>query len=969
MFCNPYMISQHNPATLRASVIGAALVLAPFSSNADTIYWDGSSAGWDNTANWTTDPAATTPDPALAPGAADDAVFNRDGINTNATVSLNANQAANSLTFLSTGTLTLQGGGTNYTLTLGSGGVSKTGTGAVTIGSSTAGQNVAVTLGGSQTWTNGNSTGGLTFNNAITGAASATQTLTIDGVGTTTLSGGLANGSGGTVSLVKDGSGALSLRTASTFTGTTTLNAGAINNGGLTTSISNAAGTGQLIINGGSISNSATTGSGGFSLGNTSQVWGGDFSLSTGGSTTSSLTLGAAAGNTITLTGNRIVSVSGASNNARININGTIGDGGNNYGLTWSGAGNVRVTLNGTASTYTGTTTIEGGLLQFATAVNSGTNSAFGNSTSAILLGATSGSSAAGILATANATFARDITLQSGGTGALVIGGTVFSGGDTGGNMTNTGTITLGTGTTGRSVTLHRGTFSGNIVDPAGLLSSAGTVTVSAFRTINGNAENSTGVTLSGNNTFSGGVILTNDSSGSANSTVTLRINSATALGTGTFTIGSALSDRNVAIDNTSGSAITLTNNNAQVWNGDFAWTGANALDMGTGAVSLGVNAGATRTVTTNGANALSIGGTIADGTNGTTPTTNLTKAGAGTLILYGDSTYTGTTTVSAGTLQIGNGGTTGSLATSAIVNNGAVIFNRSNDGLSLGAGISGTGSVTQSGAGRTTLAGSSSYAGATTINAGTLRVSGSGALTGTSGITVNGGALDYDNDSLALDRNVTIAGGAFRQNSTQNYTGSLTFTSGTVGGTNFNGVSLTGSNAIGAGKTIAPGNSTGTLAVDNVAFQDGGTFQWEISALSTAQGGAGGTLGGTTGWDWIDGVGGTLDLGALSAGGFTVTINSTGSLAGWNANGSYQWMIASFDSITGSISGLALDTSGFSSSNSILPDQFFISSNGSDLFLNYGSAVPEPAETTLLFGGFVACLAFARRKRDGRFL
>lgn len=638
---------------LRAFAAGVAMTAVSCAVFADTIYWDGANAGWDAAANWTTDAAATMPDPALAPGAADDVIFNRTGLNTAVTVSLNAGQAANSLTFVSSGTVTLQGGGTNQTLTIGAGGVSKTGTGAVTIGSATAGQNVAVTLGASQTWTNGNATGGLTFNNAITGAASATQTLTIDGAGTTTFGGALADGSGGTVSLTKNGAGTLSLRTASAFSGTTTLNSGAINNGGVTSSISNAAGTGQLIINGGSITNSAASGSGGFSLGNTSQTWGGDFALSTGGSTTSSLTLGAAAGNAITLTGNRIVSVSGASNNARININGTIGDGGNNYGVTWSGSGNVRVTLNGTASTYTGTTTIEAGLLQFGTSVASGANSAFGNSTSAILLGATSGSSASGILATANATFGRDITLQSGGTGSVVIGGTVFSGSDTGGSMTNTGTITLGTGTTGRNVTLHRGTFSGNIVDPAGLLGSAGTVTVSAFRTINGNAENSTGVTLSGNNTFSGGVTLTNDSAGAANQTVTLRINSATALGTGTFTIGSALSDRFVAIDNTSGSALTLTNNNAQVWNGDFAWTGANALDMGTGSVSLGVNAGATRTITTNGANALSIGGAISNGTNVTTPTVNLTKAGTGTLVLYGHNTYTGNTIVSAGTLNL----------------------------------------------------------------------------------------------------------------------------------------------------------------------------------------------------------------------------------------------------------------------------------------------------------------------------
>ncbi|MDF3056448.1 MAG: hypothetical protein K0R17_663 [Rariglobus sp.] len=732
------MIPQKRIHLFRTAILGAAVVSLPGFAFAATLYWDGGNAGWDAVASWTTDAAATTPDPVSVPGSGDDVWFNRDAINTASTVSLNASQAANSLTFRSTGTTVLQGGGTNQTLTIGAGGINKTGTGAVTIGSATSGQNVAIIFGGNQTWTNGNATGALTINNGVTGTASATQTLTIDGAGNTSIAGGIANGSGGTVSLIKDGAGTLSLRTASTYSGTTTLNAGTINNGGVTTSITSAAGTGQLIINGGTIANSASTGNGSFSLANTSQTWGGDFSLSTGGSASNSLTLGAAAANTITLTGNRIVSVAGSGNTARININGVIGDGGNGYGLTWAGTGNVRVTLGGTASTYSGTTTVEAGWLQFATSVANGANSAFGNSTTAVRLGATTGSAPAGILATANATFARDITLQSGGTGSLVIGGTVFSGGDTGGSMTNTGTITLGTGTTGRNVTLHRGTFSGNIVDPAGLVSSAGVVTISAFRTINGNTESSTTTTLSGNNTFSGGVNLTNDGNGTSGSTVTLRLNSATALGTGTLTIGSALADRNVALDSSAASALTLTTNNAQVWNGDFAWTGTQALNMGTGSVSLGTSAGATRIITTNGANALSIGGVISDGTNGTTPTINLTKAGTGTLILYGNSSYTGATTISAGTLQIGNGGTTGSLATSSVTNNGSLVFNRSDAGMILNAVISGTGAVIQSGSGRTTLTGASTYTGATTVNAGTLIVNGS--LASGSAVTVNSG-------------------------------------------------------------------------------------------------------------------------------------------------------------------------------------------------------------------------------------
>ncbi|MFX5634310.1 autotransporter-associated beta strand repeat-containing protein, partial [Acinetobacter baumannii] len=48
----------------------------------------------------------------------------------------------------------------------------------------------------------------------------------------------------------------------------------------------------------------------------------------------------------------------------------------------------------------------------------------------------------------------------------------------------------------------------------------------------------------------------------------------------------------------------------------------------------------------------------------------SLTKAGPGTLILTANNTYTGGTTISAGTLQLGSGGNTGSII-GDIVNRG----------------------------------------------------------------------------------------------------------------------------------------------------------------------------------------------------------------------------------------------------------------------------------------------------------
>ena len=86
------------------------------------------------------------------------------------------------------------------------------------------------------------------------------------------------------------------------------------------------------------------------------------------------------------------------------------------------------------------------------------------------------------------------------------------------------------------------------------------------------------------------------------------------------------------------------------------------------------------------------------------------------------------TTTISAGTLQIGSGGTTGSLGTGAVVNSGTLAFNRS-DAVTVANAISGGGPLRQTGAGTTVLTAANTYSGTTTISAGTLQI-GSGGTT-----------------------------------------------------------------------------------------------------------------------------------------------------------------------------------------------------------------------------------------------
>jgi autotransporter-associated beta strand protein len=79
-------------------------------------------------------------------------------------------------------------------------------------------------------------------------------------------------------------------------------------------------------------------------------------------------------------------------------------------------------------------------------------------------------------------------------------------------------------------------------------------------------------------------------------------------------------------------------------------------------------------------------------------------KKGLGTLILTGDDTYTGGTTISFGTLQIGNGGTIGSIV-GDVTNNGALVFNRA-DTVTFGGAISGDGELAQLGPGTLVLTG-----------------------------------------------------------------------------------------------------------------------------------------------------------------------------------------------------------------------------------------------------------------------
>jgi autotransporter-associated beta strand protein len=227
----------------------------------------------------------------------------------------------------------------------------------------------------------------------------------------------------------------------------------------------------------------------------------------------------------------------------------------------------------------------------------------------------------------------------------------------------------------------------------------------------------------------------------------------------------------------------------------------------------------------------------VAEGTfTGTiTGTASLTKETAGTLILTGDNTFTGASAIQAGTLQIGNGGTTGALGTLAISNSGTLVFNRS-DAISWSGSLSGTGNLTKSGTNTLTLTGDHSHLGTTTISGGTLTV-GNGGTSGSlgAGPVSNSGIIRFNrsNDSVMAGR---ITGGTFDKQGagTLTLSGDNTFGSGTLtfgsGTSNYGYLRLAHPKALGNYTKITL--SSNTTGVSGVEVIGGNSYGYAIDTV-----------------------------------------------------------------------------------------------------------------------------------------
>lgn len=133
-------------------------------------------------------------------------------------------------------------------------------------------------------------------------------------------------------------------------------------------------------------------------------------------------------------------------------------------------------------------------------------------------------------------------------------------------------------------------------------------------------------------------------------------------------------------------------------------------------------------------------------GSKGISGTGSLVLAGGGTVTITNDNSYTGDTVIAAGTLEVGDGGSSGTIGSGQVANDGTLSLNRG-DETTLANTIIGSGALLHEGEGTTTLSGANGYSGTTTVAAGILRVTNSNSLGSPGGGAVQvqaGAALDF---------------------------------------------------------------------------------------------------------------------------------------------------------------------------------------------------------------------------------
>ena len=559
-------------------------------------------------------------------------------------------------------------------------------------------------------------------------------------------------------------------------------------------------------LNGNQMVNSLTlSGTNGYTLSNNTLTLGsGDITVSSPGSGSVTDTISSG----VSFSTAAAVSV-GA--NATLSLSGSVGG----SSLTKSGAGTLIVA--GTA-TFAGTTTVSAGTLQIG---NGGTT---GSLSGALALNTSS--STANFDLSSNTTYGQAITgngvIDQEGSGSLTLSGTGISVTGSGiAEVTGSGALILNTGGSASVAELLAGSFAAPSTVCTLDLQGNGTTVTAADAYIGVAGE-------------SGLLNVTNN----ATLIVTSSLEVAQAGGTGTATVasggilqlGNGSTGLSVAGNITDNSSVVFDNSNSVTYAGTLSGTGSLTQEGGGTLILTGTNTYSGGTTIGSGTLQIGSGGATSLATSGVTDngsfvvdtsssltiagnitgTGSLVQEGGGTTILTGTNTYSGGTTVSGGTLQLGNNGTTGTIAGN-IVDNSTVAFDYSTV-TDFNGNISGTGTVTEIGSSTTRLTGTNTFTGPLIFYSGNVAI-GNGGTTGS--ITAN-----------------ILANGNLIFNRTTDYTyAGVISGSGSIYKVNTNTLTLTGSNAY-TGITNLQGGTLNFSQLSNlgnggeIAFS-GGTLSW----------------------------------------------------------------------------------------------------------------------------------------------
>ena len=472
------------------------------------------------------------------------------------------------------------------------------------------------------------------------------------------------------------------------------------------------------------------------------------------------------------------------------------------FAVTKQGAGTL---VFAGANTYSGGTTVSAGTLQGDT---TSLQRNITNNAAVVFDQATNGTYSSNMSGTGS------LTKQ--GAGTLILSG----------SNTHTGGTTVSAGTLQGNTTSLRNNITNNatvVFDQAGAGTYSGIMSGSGALIKQGAGA----LTLSGANTYSGGTT----------------VNGGSLRGNSTNIQGNITNNASVVFTQTANGtyagAMSGTGSLTKQNGGTLILSGANTYSGGT-IVTAGTLQGNTTSLQGNIVNNATVvfdqagSGTYTGNMSGTG---RLTKQNAGTLILSGVNTYSGGTTVSAGTLQ----GDTTSLQRN-ITNNAAVVFDQATNG-TYSSNMSGTGSLTKQGAGTLILSGSNTHTGGTTVSAGTLQGNTtslrnnitnnatvvfdqagagtySGIMSGSGGLVKQGAGALTLSGANTYSGGTTVNGGSLRGNST-NIQGNITNNASVVFTQTANG---TYAGAMGGTGSLTKQNG-GTLILSGANTYSGGTI------------------------------------------------------------------------------------------------------------------------------------------------